>query len=138
MKTVFTRPAEGRDNKQYLDWSLAGKDNGFDPDAALYGTSVTWAAYAGDRVIGYLPMQTPLVLEALAARPDATPLEIATALRELVQTAVTQCHIRGVGEIMFIGTNAETNRFAENSGLFTRVEYPVYKLKVKNLETKKD
>lgn len=136
MKPVFVRPAEAKDNQAFLDWSIAAKDNGFDPDVPLYGTTVTFAAYTEDGVIGYLPMQMPIVLESLATKPDATPLEIATALREMVQTAVTQCHIRKVGEIMFLGTNEATNRFAEASGIFTRVEYPVYKLKISELDKK--
>ena len=136
MKHIFVRPAAAKDNRNFLDWSLAGKDNGFDPDVPLYGTTVTWAAFNEDGVVAYLPMQTSLVLESLAAKPGITPLEIATVFREMVQTAVTQCYIKGVGEIMFIATNDETVRFAEGSKVFTRVEYPVFKLKVSELEKK--
>ena len=130
MKPVFVRPARAEDSQTFFEWSVAGDSNGFDPDVPLYKTSVTFAAYNSDGALAFLPMQMPLVLESLAAKPGATQLEIATALRDFVQTAVTQCHIRGTGEIWFIGTNPATNLFAENSGLFTKIEYPVYKLKI--------
>jgi len=136
MKPVFVRPAKSEDSQEFLDWSLAGVNNGFDPEVPRYGTTVTFAAFTSDGPLAFLPMQMPIVLESLAVKPGATPLEIATALRELVQTAVTQCHIRGVGEIWFIGTNDDTNRFAEHSGIFTKVEYPVYRLKVSDLDKK--
>ena len=137
MKPIFVRPAAAKDSQAFLDWSLAAKDSGFDPDVPNYPTSVTFAAYSEDKVVAYLPMQAPIVLESLAANPDATPLEIASALRDFVKTAILQCHIRGIGEIMFIGTDPGTNLFAENSKLFTRIEYPVYKLKISDLEKPK-
>lgn len=136
MKPIFVRPAMAKDSQDFLDWSLAAKDSGFDPDVPNYPTSVTFAAYNEDGPIAYLPMQAPIVLESLAAKPDATPLEIASALRDFVKTAILQCHIRGIGEIMFIGTSPETNLFAENSKIFTKVEYPVYRLKISKLEKK--
>ena len=137
MKPNFVRPAERRDNQKFLEWSMANKaNNDFDPDVPLYGTTVTFAAYNSDGPVAYLPMQMPVVLDSLAVKPDATPLEIATALKEFVMTAVTQCHVRGCGEIMFIGTSEETNRFAEGSGIFEKVPHPVYRLKISQLEKK--
>jgi hypothetical protein len=72
-------------------------------------------------------------MDSLATRPGATRLEIAEALKELTQQFVTQAHIRGAGEILFMSTEEGTDHMAENQ-IFERLPYAVYRLKIKDLE----
>lgn len=80
-----------------------------------------------------MPMQCPLVMDSLASRPGASKSEIASALKELTQEFVTQAHIRGSGEILFLGSEEGTDRLATNQ-LFEELPYKVYRLRVKDLE----
>jgi len=50
---------------------------------------------------------------------------------------VTQAHIQGRGEIYFIGSDEMTSAFAENH-IFERVDAPVYRVRVRNLEKSND
>jgi hypothetical protein len=54
------------------------------------------------------------------------------ALKELTQNCVTQAHITGAGEILFLGSEQGTNEMAANH-LFEELPYKVYRLKIKDL-----
>lgn len=79
-----------------------------------------------------MPVQVPLMMESVATRPGADKKEIAVALKELTQECVTQCHIRGAGEIYFLGTDAGTDAMAANQ-IFEKLNYTVYRLRIKDL-----
>lgn len=80
-----------------------------------------------------MPLQRPFVMESLAPRPDATKHEISAALKEFTQNAVTQAHIQGAGEILFLGTDQGTDHLAENQ-IFEKLPYVVYRLRIKDLQ----
>lgn len=134
-KPVFVRPVKPEEGQLYFDWAKENPVNEFDPEVALFPSSRTWCAFDSDGPVAFQTVQQPLMLESLAPRPGASRLQIASALRELTQNAVSQAIMGGVGEIYFLGSSEETNRFAENQ-IFERLPYSVYRVKIKDLENK--
>lgn len=130
---IFCRPARAEDNRTFLEWSLNNPENGFDPEVAQYPSTITWCAYDKSGVLGYMPMQRPIFFDSLASRPGLDKSTVAAMLKEFTQEAVTQAHITGAGEILFFGTEAGTDHMANNQ-LFERVDYPVYRLKIADLD----
>lgn len=144
MNTIFVRPAQPEDAETFLKWAVANKGNEFDPEVVTYPDTFTLCAFdAVKGAIAYMPVQQPmltepLMLESLAVNPEATDKEIAYALKELVQACVTIGFMKGTGEIYFLGTNEVTNRFAERHKVFERLDWPVYRLRMKDLLNKEN
>lgn len=132
-KPIFVRPARAEDNEIFLEWSRNTPSNGFDTEVARYKSTITWCAYDKFGPLAFMPVQVPLMMESIASRPGASKLEIAQALKELIQQCITQAHIQGAGEILFFGSENGTNALAENQ-IFEKLDYTVYRLKVKDLE----
>src|SRR5689334_18708395 len=99
MKHIFVRPAAEQDREKFAEWSVNTKDNLCDSAPLLYRNTVTWCAYDTNGPIVFVPVQQPKMMEALAINPDADPVDVAIALKELTQNLVTQCHMDGTGEI---------------------------------------
>lgn len=130
---LFIRPAQPEDSEKFLEWSRNTPNNGFDPEVARYPSTITWCVYDKSGPLAYMPMQCPLVMDSLASRPGASKSEIASALKELTQQFVTQAHIRGAGEILFLGTEEGTDHMAVNQ-IFEELPYKVYRLRIKDLQ----
>jgi len=136
---IFVRPAVPDDAALFLEWQRANPN--FDPAAALTPDSFTLVAFDNIGQLAFLPIQRPAVidsrpirpyvLESMAFRPGVSNLQIANAMRELIQAAITLGFVAGVGEIYFIGDHDNTNKFAEQ--IFEKIEYPVYRLKLADL-----
>jgi hypothetical protein len=131
---LYCRPAKFEDSTIFEEWSRITPNNGFDPDVPKYPSTITWCVYDQHGPLAYMPVQHPLMMESVASRPGASTLEIAAALKEFTQNCVTQSHVRGAGEIYFLGSDSATDWFAEHQ-MFERVTVPVYRLKLKNLES---
>ncbi len=129
---LFCRPARPEDSELFFKWSLETPNNGFDPEVAKYPSTVTWCVYDQQGPLAFMPVQRPLVMESVASRPGAEKIDIAMALKEFTQNCVTQAHITGAGEILFLGSEEGTNEMAANH-LFEEAPYKVYRLKVKDL-----
>lgn len=132
-KHAFVWPARVGEAQQFLDWSLANSGNGFDKNAVKYDGSFVLAAYNHDKTLSYLPVQRPFFVESFAPNPGASESEVVVALKELIQAIVTQAHIKGVGEIYFLGTSEATNEFATNQ-IFEEVPFKLYRVKLADLE----
>jgi len=128
---VFVRPARKGEGEKFLEWSKAVP--GFDPEVAYHPNTSTLVAYNKNKIIGFLPIQTPFFIETFASNPEATNLEIAQALAEFIKFAVSQAYIKGVPEMYFLGTDDMTNTFALNH-VFEEMPYKLYRLKVSDLE----
>ena len=135
MKHIFVRAIRPEEAQQFLDWSLENPKNEFDPAVALYPSSPTWCAFDEDGPLAFQTIQRPFMLESLAMRPGATKRQAANAMREFTQNAVTQAYGNGVGEIYFLGSDADTESFATNQ-LFEALPYKVYRARLSNLEGK--
>lgn len=134
MRQIWVRPAMQGEGEIVLQWMMANPENGFDPDVICYPSTMTFCAFDQNGPIAYMPVQRPLMLESLAIKPDAAPERVSLALKELIQQAITQAHIQGAGEIYFLGSSDETNKFAANQ-LFEELPYKVYRVKLADLES---
>ncbi len=72
------------------------------------------------------------MLESLAPRPGATKEQLALAMKELTQNAVTQAYIMDAGEIYFLSSDPETDKFASDK-IFQEVPCKVFRVKLKDL-----
>lgn len=129
---LFVRPAKPEDSEQFTEWSRNTAKNEFDPHVAAYPSTITWCVYDRHGPLAFMPMQVPLMMESIATRPGASKLEIAAAMKELTQEFVTQAHIRGSGEIYFLGSEEGTDNMASNQ-IFEKLPFTVYRLRIKDL-----
>jgi hypothetical protein len=130
---LYCRPARPEDAEQFQEWSRVNEKNAFDPEVAAYPSTITWVVYDRFGPLAYMPMQCPLMMESIAVRPGAFKSEIAAAMKEFTQQFVTQAHIRGAGEIYFLGSDDGTNEMAGNQ-VFEELPYKVYRLRIKDLQ----
>jgi hypothetical protein len=131
MNPVFVRPAREEDLKKLLSWAEANPAT--DAKVFTYKNTYTLCAFTSSGVVAYLPVQQPLMMEAVAFHPLATDQYKALAMKELTHALVTSAYLGGSGEIYFLGTNEGTNEFAEKNG-FKQVDVPVYRVRVSDLE----
>jgi hypothetical protein len=137
MKPMFVRPIRRDEAKTFLDWSLANAAcSAFDPAVAAYPSTLVPCAYDAGGPAGYMPLQSPYVLESFAPRPGISVGQSAVVLKEIFQFAVTKAHENGIGEIWFLATDQATADFAEHHKMFFRVPYSVYRVKLADLEPK--
>ena len=128
---IFVRPARKGEGGTFLEWS---KDiPGFDPEMAYHPGVPTVAAYNKQRVVAYMPVNTPYFMETIAFNPESTNLEKALAMAEFVKFLVAQCYIKGVPEVYFLGTDDMTDKFALDH-VFEQLPYKLYRVKVSDLE----
>lgn len=128
---TFIRPARKGDGEAFLEWS---RDiPGFDPEVAYHPGIPTVAAYNKQRVVAFMPINQPFFMETIAFNPEATSMEKASAMSELVKFLVSQCYIKGVPEVYFLGTDDMTDKFALNH-VFEQLPYKLYRVKVSDLE----
>lgn len=132
---MFTKPAVKEQIKQILSWLVRTKNNAFDTAVLTYPTTFTICVYNKLKNILYMPVQQAFFLESLAINPEAKPEEIAFGLAEAAREAVMQAHLKGVGEVYFLGSNESTNKFAVKNG-FEEVPFKLYRLKVRDLDPK--
>lgn len=135
--TMFVRPAREADGFTFAQWY--SKHPSYDPSAVKFPTSYTLCVFKNDKIIGFLPVQelvftSSQVLDSLIMNPEASDLEIAEGMRELVKHCITIGYLKDCEEIYFIGDHPETNKIAER--IFQKVEFPVYRLNLRELETK--
>ena len=133
MKPVFVRLARPEEGQLHFQWASENPASDFDPQTALFPSSTNWCAYDKDGPRAFQTFQQPFMLESFSPRPGATALQNAEAMRELVQNAITQADLRGVGEIYLLASDSATAEFAANH-IFTKLPYSVYRVKIKDLQ----
>lgn len=132
MNRIYVRPAQPHEGQLVFDWGMENSKGNFDPEVARFGSSITWCAYDKDGPLVFQTIQRPLMLESLAPRPRATKQQIASAMKELTQNAVSQAHVMQAGEIYFLGSDKDTDEFATNH-IFEELPYKVFRVKLKDL-----
>lgn len=129
---IYVRPAQSHEGQLVFDWGMENAKGNFDPEVARFGSSITWCAYDADGPLCFQTIQRPLMLESLAPRPGATKQQIASAMKELTQNAVTQAHVMEAGEVYFLSSDEDTDEFAANH-IFEKLPYSVFRVKLRNL-----
>lgn len=131
---LFVRPAKPNEAEKMLEWGLKTPENHFDPDAVVYPTTYTLCVYDKDGPFIFMPVQQPQLIDAIAVKPGTDARKAALGLKALVESVVTQSHIKGSGEVLFLATKEETCEFASNQ-VFEELPYRVFRLKLKDLES---
>lgn len=129
---VYVRPAQSHEGQLVFDWGTENAKGNFDPEVARFKSSITWCAYDKDGPLVFQTIQRPLMLESLAPRPGATKQQVASAMKELTQNAISQAHVMDAGEIYFLGSDEDTDEFATNH-IFEALPYKVFRCKLKDL-----
>ena len=129
---VYVRPIEANEGNMFLGWARENPHGEFDPQVPLFPSSTTWCAYDKDGPLVFETIQRPLMLETLAPRPGATKEQVALAMKELTQNAITLAHTAGAGEIYYLGSEEGTDAMATNQ-IFEELKFKVYRLKIKDL-----
>lgn len=134
MRHIFVRGSRPEEAKKFLDWSLNTPKNLFDYRVVLYPTTTTRAAFNKNGPVVFMPIQRPLMMESLAINPQADKVDVAMALKELTQDAVTTAFSEGRGEIYFLCHDDLTYKFALNHG-FEEVPVKLFRMRIDALET---
>ena len=129
---IYVRPAQAHEGQLVFDWGMENAKGNFDPEVARFKSSITWCAYDADGPVCFQTVQRPLMLESLAPRPGATKQQVASAMKELTQNAVSQAHVMDAGEIYFLGSDKDTDEFATNH-IFEELPYRVFRCKLADL-----
>jgi hypothetical protein len=116
---------------QQCEDALRGKD-GLDPDVLAYPATTILVAEDGQNS-AYMPIQTCYVMETLGFKDGTPDLALASAMKQFVSILVWEARKNGIGEILFLGNNEQTNAFALNNS-FEEVPYKVFRLKTARAE----
>lgn len=118
------------DQKTFLEWVNTTANNLYDPDILKYSTLNVFCSYNGEPV-AYLPVQQALLLESLAVKPGAPPIETAQAFRDLVKAAQVHASKLGIKELYFVCKDENVVQVAKNHGFEVfPVEWQVVRMKL--------
>ena len=129
---IYVRPAQAHEGQLVFDWGMENTKGNFDPEVARFKSSITWCAYDKDGPLVFQTIQRPLMLESLAPRPGATKQQIALAMKELTHNAICQAHIMDAGEVYYLGSDEDTDKFSTNR-IFEELPYKVFRVKIADL-----
>jgi len=134
MDHIWVRKAEARDMKDLAAWLPSTPSNLWDPDIFQYPLTTTNVAFRRDQLITFMPMQLVTMLESLAHNPEASELDRAQAVKELVRSAITQSRDRGVSEVYFITNEPTIAELAKRHAQFEELPHRLLRLKIASLE----
>lgn len=113
----------------YAVWLENTKDNLLDLDVYAYPTCQTLVVEKDNQPQLMNSFHAVLVMEALAPRPNLTPLQEARALNELFEKVKQVAQDAGIREIMFGCKDERLGEFIEGRG-FEKLNFPCYRFKV--------
>lgn len=131
---VWVRPIQSAKDVDLLHkWSSDNKTNLFDASVLSYPKTQVFVAHKKDPLV-MLPVQMTFTLESLAINPEATNMEIAESMRQLLKHIVYKAHELGIKEINFFSADDQTSALAAK--YFEEVHYRLFRLKLDSLEAK--
>jgi hypothetical protein len=130
MKHIFIRPMRDQDFSKLVLWS--GGNSAADLRVLNYPTTIKLCAFTDEGPVAYIPIQQPLMMEAIAFHPLLGDLEKAAVMKEFAHSAITQAYVLGKGEVYFMGSHPGTDAFATHHGF--KVVAPVYRTILSELE----
>jgi len=125
LKVRYIGPA---DTAKFIEWINNTPANLYDKDVLQYPTLQVLVSYGTDEV-AFLPMQQVLMLESLAVKQGASPMETAQAFRDLVKGAELHASGKGIKELWFTCRDEGVLKVAEGHG-FERMEFPIVRMKL--------
>lgn len=110
-----------------IDWCQANSArNAFDRDVLTYPNTKVLAAHQDGEVYCYMPIQGTVMLESIGPNPEATPLQVAQGVMEMVRGAALMAHANGSRELYFLASDDTTARGAELMG-FAELPFKVFR-----------
>lgn len=110
-----------------IDWCQANSQrNAFDRDVLTYPSTKVLAAHNNGNVLAYMPIQGTAMLESIGPNPEATPLELANAVLEMVKGAALLAYGAGYRELHFLVSDEVTAEGAKKIG-FQELPYRVFR-----------
>jgi hypothetical protein len=118
MDRVLVRRAKAEEiQDQMLNYLWSTPDGQlFDMDVLEHPSTFTLAAFNRGGILGFLPIQRPLMLENLIFRPGLTPGETAQVIAKLGEHALEETIREDAGEAYFLCREKTTLKFAERHG----------------------
>ena len=101
----------------------------YDPNIIKYPTHRVLIAYNGKGNVVYLPSQVVLMLESAIPNPEASDLDRAQALRDIVKAYEVIASGTGIKEIYFLCTDDKVYKIAAKHG-FEEVPWPVLRMRL--------
>jgi hypothetical protein len=135
MSDIFVRKAEPRDVPLLAHWMTNNSTvNLVDPAIFSYKHTQVYVAHR-DKPIAFLPVQLTMTLESLAFPPDASDLQKAAAIAQLIKTAVFIAREKEIAEIYFYTTDPAIASFALGHK-FTELPGRSFRLRIADLESR--
>lgn len=130
MRMASVRAARPEDAAIYEWWLREAEDiNLVDRKVYEYPTCQTLVVEQNERPVLMNSFHAVLVMEALAPRPEITPLQEARALNELFEKVKQVARDAGIREVMFGCKDERLAKFIEGRG-FERLSFPVFRFKL--------
>jgi hypothetical protein len=124
------RAAEQRDAETYANWLTAAADiNLADPEVYKYPTCNTVVVERKGEAKLMNSFHLVLMVEALAPKPDISPMDEARALKELFGTIEEIAKASGVREVWFGCKDPRVEKFVQRHGI-EEVPYKMFRKRV--------
>ena len=128
VRTAINVRLADKDSEPVEEWCERNSArNQFDDSVLDYpATKVLAATNGSNRVLAYMPVQGTAMLESIGPNPDATPMEIAAGIMEMVKGAALLAHAGGYRELYFLATDDTTAEGSKKLG-FEELPYRVFR-----------
>lgn len=123
---------------QLLEFARTTRDgNLIDLDVFEHDSTFTLEAFGKDGTHGYAPIAQPLMIEHLIFKPGLSIAETGQAIVRLAEHAIEEAYRRDVGDILFLGHDESTCKFAERYGFkeLSKLDPPLRCYRMNLLET---
>jgi hypothetical protein len=130
MKHIFIRPVRDSDFSKMVLWGSGNQAT--DLRVLNYPSTIKLCAFTSEGALAYVPIQQPLLIEAIAFHPLLNDLQKAAIMKEFTHAAITQAYVLGKGEVYFMGSQPATDSFATRHGF--ELISPVYRTVLAELE----
>jgi hypothetical protein len=114
MEQLKLKLASPEEAKEVGEWLKLTPE--FDAGILTYPTFRVITSYGSKGNIAHLPSQQVLMLESVAARPEADDSEKAQALRDLVKASELLASSFNLKEIYFLATDENVSKMAQSHG----------------------
>lgn len=121
-----------KDKEPVAAWCEANSSrNEFDDEVLNYPTTKILSATNGNgRVLAYMPVQFAAMLESIGPNPEATPMEVAAGIVEMVKGAAMLAYSYGCRELYFLATDDATAEGSKKLG-FEELPYRIFRKRLK-------
>lgn len=117
------------DANQIVDWLNKTASNQFDPAILKFPTLRVLCSYNGTGPVSYLPFHRVLMLESVAANPEASLRDRVQAVRDFTKGVELLASAEGIKEIYFLDGGGGLGEMATHHG-YELLPFKVYRMKL--------